>query len=82
MNDRQKLVRYYVVILAPFAVVLWALFTNSDLFLLLFMTYIGFRVWFDRRKLIRKGVIDPGYGHFRFLIHGHVDYFRQLYLEP
>jgi len=82
MRKLQKLSLYYLIILAPFALVLWAWLAQSDLYLILLIAYIGFRIWFDRRKLIRKGVIGPDYGHFRFLIHGHIDFFRQLYLEP
>lgn len=78
----KKLLIYYIVVLTPFPFLLWALFAESELFILLLVTYGNFRVWYDRRRLIRKGVIGADYGYFRFMIHGNIDFFRQLYLEP
>lgn len=78
---QHELTKYYLIISAPLLIIIWSLYKAPTLFVFLLLSYILFRIFYDRQRLIKKGLINKNDSIFKEMLALHIKYFKDLYLE-
>lgn len=78
----KNILTYYLSILLPFPLLIWSLYYDSIMFLILLMCYvIIYRGFVDGQRLIEKKLINKNELWKAFIPFWTSKYFRQLYFE-
>ena len=72
------MIRYYLKILLPIPLLIWAAYYNGKLFVIGLLLYLIYRQFIDAAKLYRAGVIKRNQMWYPLLS---VRYFKDLYFK-
>lgn len=78
---QNELTKYYLLISAPLLIIIWTLYKAPALFVIILLSYFLFRIFYDRQRLVKKGLINKNDSIFKEMLSMHIKYFKDLYLE-
>ncbi len=78
----KNLLIYYFAILVPVPIMVWSVFNDKMLFVILLFSYFIYRKFTDSKRLIEKGLIQKNNMWKIFIIPFYTSrFFKELYFE-